>query len=233
MKEIIKLLLVEDERILARIIVESFEKEMMEVRYASDGSVGLKLYESFNPDICLIDIIMPELDGITLVRKIRCRDSQTPLIFLSSKSETLDVLEGFRAGADDYLKKPFCMEELKARTYALLKRANRVVNPNLTDNKIKIGRYVFENAKQELRYRGEIKKLSYRESEILNILTNTRNIIASKREILMDIWGNDSIYNTRSLDVYMAKIRKYLIRDKNVQIISIRGKGYRLSVQAI
>lgn len=232
MKERIKLLLVEDDSILATTIGESFEKHKVEVRYASDGRLALELYKSYNPDICLIDIVMPEWDGITLIKGIRCYDAHTPLILLSSKSETFDVLEGFKAGADDYLKKPFCIEELKARTYALLKRTKGATNVNLIDNEIYIGFYVFDNMKLELRYGAEIKKLSQRESEILNMLTQKENIVSSRREILIGLWGDDSLFNSRSLDVYMTKIRRYFIHDHKVRITTIRGRGYRLSVQA-
>lgn len=230
MEKRIKLLLVEDESVLAAVIIESLEKEKIEVRYASDGHSGLELYKSYNPDICLIDVVMPEGDGIALVKGIRYRDAHTPLFLLSSKIETFDVLEGFKAGADDYLKKPFSMEELKARIYALVKRTKGFANS--TNDDICIGSYVFNCMKQELTHKDEIKRLSQRESEILEILTSNGNITSSRKEILISLWGDDSVFNSRSLDVYMTRIRKHLIHDKNIRIVSIRGKGYRLAVQS-
>lgn len=228
MNEEIKLLLVEDEPILAAVVKETLEMKGFKVSHASNGLEGLSSYHQFNPDLCIVDIMMPQKDGLSLIEEIRLKNKHIPLILLTAKSEIKDVLNGFHAGADDYIKKPFSVEELLMRIQVLLKRTKSMVNaaPEL----YYLGNYVFDPNRQELHYGGAVQRMSQREAEILKSLSSHLNEITSRKEMLIELWGDDSFFNTRSMDVYITRIRKYLSRDPNVQIVNVRGRGYKLVV---
>lgn len=178
-------------------------------------------------DLCLIDIMMPKKNGLTLLGEIRAIDNSIPLILLTAKSEKPDVLNGFQAGADDYMKKPFSIEELIFRIHAILKRTMLNAKPALTEC-TRIGSYTFDYNRLELRHEKELKKISHREAEILKMLVDHANEITSRREILMNLWGDDSFFNTRNMDVYISRLRKYLRYDEDVQIVNVRGRGLKL-----
>lgn len=224
MSQKIKLLLAEDEPSLAQIIKESLETREFEVFLAENGLKALELYHQYTPDILVLDVMMPFKDGFTLAKEIREENKQVPIIFLTAKSQTKDVLEGFRHGGNDYLKKPFSMEELIVRVQSLLNR-NSIKS---STEKIKIGTYFFNHTKQTLAHKKETIVLTHRESELLFLLTQKKNEISDRSFILKKLWGNDDFFNARSMDVFITKLRKKLKRDENIQIVNVRGYGYKL-----
>ncbi len=220
----IKILLAEDEASLGMIVKESLETRSFEVFLAKNGEEAFELYEAKKPDILVLDVMMPKKDGFTLAKEIRQEDKVTPIIFLTAKSQTSDVLEGFNHGGNDYLKKPFSMEELIVRIKSLLNRIE--LKPNLEN--IKIGAYVFNYTKQTLNYLKENQQLTHRESQLLFYLFEKKNQVLDRSIILKKLWGNDDFFNARSMDVFISKLRKKLKKDTNIQIINIRGFGYKL-----
>lgn len=223
--EKIKVLLVEDEPTLAVIIKDTLDGDSFEILLAVDGEDGLVKYQEIKPDIIVSDIMMPKMDGFTMVKQIRKTDLQTPVLFLSARSAANDVVAGFELGGNDYLKKPFGMAELVVRMKALLHKV--VVNkPEITS--FELGRYSFDTITQTLSYCGEKELLSNRESEILKRLCENRNGIMPMKEVLIDLWGDDSFFNTRSLHVFMTKLRHRLSKDNSITILNIRGIGYKL-----
>ncbi|NSL85945.1 response regulator transcription factor [Chitinophaga solisilvae] len=226
----IRLLLVEDEEILAGVVAETLEMKGFEVMKAANGVQGLELYHSFRPDVCIIDVMMPKKDGLTLVQEIRATDQHIPLVLLTAKGEVQDVLKGFRAGADDYIRKPFSMEELILRIHALLKRTMTAPVQQTASDHIRLGMYVFDFNRQELHHGGSIQHLSQREAEILKMLADNRNNITPRKEMLLELWGDDSFFNARNMDVYITRLRKYLKQDESIQIVNVRARGYKLIV---
>ena len=224
MSQKIKLLLAEDEPSLAQIIKESLETRNFEVFLAENGLKALELFHAHAPDILVLDVMMPIKDGFTLAKEIRIENNLVPIIFLTAKSQTKDVLEGFRHGGNDYLKKPFSMEELIVRIHALLNRNTLKVNLK----KIKIGNYTFNQTKQTLEFKNDVVLLTHRESELLFLLTQKKNEISDRSFILKKLWGNDDFFNARSMDVFITKLRKKLKHDENIQIVNVRGYGYKL-----
>jgi DNA-binding response OmpR family regulator len=227
----IKLLLVEDEIVLAGVVKETLEANGFHISHAENGLQGWEQYLSFRPEICVVDIMMPKKDGIALVRDIRAVDEQTPVIFLTAKTETQDVIKGLQTGADDYIKKPFSLEELILRIRTLLKRSHHVNTPSpaKTSNGIYLlGTYTFDHNRQELRHEKEQIRLSLREADILKMLAERPNVTTHRKNILLELWGDDNFFNARNMDVYISKIRKYLQHDPSVQLINVRGLGYKL-----
>ena len=224
MSTAIKIVLAEDEPSLAQIIKESLETRNFEVFLANNGNEAYKLYKDNNPEILVLDVMMPFKDGFTLAKEIREENKQIPIIFLTAKSQTKDVLEGFNHGGNDYLKKPFSMEELIVRIHSLLDRNKQ----KQEQTQIKIGKYVFNHTKQLLVIKEQQTLLTNRESELLFILNQHKNSISERAYILNKLWGNDDFSNARSMDVFITKLRKKLQQDKNVQILNVRGYGYKL-----
>lgn len=220
----IKILLAEDEPSLGQIIKESLETRKFTVFLAENGEVALEMYQTEKPDILVLDVMMPKKDGFTVAKEIRAENKQIPIIFLTAKSQTKDVLDGFKHGGNDYLKKPFSMEELIVRIHSLLDR-----NQIKQDKKnIIIGDFLFNHTKQTLYYKEKPEVLTHRESELLFYLSEKRNTILDRTFILKKLWGNDDFFNARSMDVFISKLRKKLKKDSKVQIINIRGYGYKL-----
>lgn len=221
-----KILLIEDEISLGRIVKESLEMRGFEMFLATDGREGLKRYQELNPDLIVLDIMMPEMDGISLAKQIRRNDKRTPIIFLTARSQTMDVVKGFESGGNDYLKKPFSMDELIVRIQELL---NRNSTPAPMQSQIfQIGEYTFDYEKQSLKIQDQTSLLSHREAEILMRLSLHQNKVLERKEVLLDLWGDDNFFNARSMDVFISKLRRYLKADDNVQIVNIRGVGYKL-----
>ena len=218
------ILLAEDEPSLAQIIKESLETRNFEVFHAENGKRALEIYQEKKPDILVLDVMMPIKDGFTLAKEIRQENNQIPIIFLTAKSQTKDVLEGFSHGGNDYLKKPFSMEELIVRIQSLLDRKTIKINIE----KIVIGDYIFNQTKQTLTYNENTILLTHRESELLYLLTQKKNEISDRTYILKKLWGNDDFFNARSMDVFITKLRKKLKFDENIQIVNVRGYGYKL-----
>ena len=223
----IKVLLVEDEITLAMIIKETLEEDLFEIITAVDGKEGLSKYTSEKPDIIVSDVMMPELDGFSMTKQIRKHDPTIPILFLSARSAANDVVEGFETGGNDYLKKPFGMAELIIRIKALL---NKVKPQTNTTDSFQIGDYTFDSIKQTLSAYGEKQLLSNRESEILKRLCIYQNQVLAMKDVLIDLWGDDSFFNTRSLHVFIPKLRHKLSKDPSIQILNIRGIGYKLIV---
>ncbi len=224
MNRTIKILLAEDEPVLGQIVKESLETRNFEVLICEDGETAYRTYVSEKPELLVLDVMMPKKDGFTLAKEIRHENKHIPIIFLTAKSQTKDVVEGFEHGGNDYLKKPFSMEELIVRIHALLNR-NTLTRSN---SHITIGEYVFNYTKQQLVLGEEQQVLTHREAELLYHLAQKRNDVTDRSQILKKIWGDDDFFNARSMDVFITKLRKKLNKDENVQIVNIRGYGYKL-----
>ena len=220
----IKVLLAEDEASLGMIVKESLETKNFTVFHAKNGEEAFEVYRKAKPDILVLDVMMPKKDGFTLAKEIRQENKRIPIIFLTAKSQTSDVLEGFNNGGNDYLKKPFSMEELIVRIKSLLNRIETKTNVDA----IKIGNYLFNSTKQTLENSLEIQQLTHREAQLLFHLFEKKNEILDRTFILNKLWGNDDFFNARSMDVFISKLRKKLKKDTNIQIINIRGFGYKL-----
>ncbi len=219
-----KILYVEDEVFLAKIVSETLQGRGFDVILESDGGKALEVFLAEKPDVCLLDIMLPNKDGFTIADEIREKNTEVPIIFLSAKSQSSDVVNGFRLGANDYVRKPFSIEELIARIENVLKGR---VEAATEAEEVSIGQYRFNIKRQTLHHPGEQKKLSYRESELLRLLYNNRDKIVERSEILTLLWGSDSFFNSRNLDVYITKLRGYLKLDPAIEIITIKGIGYR------
>jgi DNA-binding response OmpR family regulator len=222
-------LLVEDEVWLGQIVKDSLEVRGFQVWHATDGAQGLHMFQTHAPDVVVLDVMMPQLDGFTLTERIRSQNAYVPIIFLTARSQTVDVVKGFELGGNDYLKKPFSMDELIVRIKALL---NRIIpTPSPPENEqYQIGQYLFDYPKQKLIFKGKDSVLSYRESELLKRLFLQRNQVLERSKVLLDLWGDDNFFNGRSLDVFITHLRNHLKADPHVQIVNIRGIGYKLIV---
>ncbi len=225
MSEKISILLAEDEPALAQIVKESLETRDFVVFLAENGLQAMDIYKTKKPQVLVLDVMMPKKDGFTLAKEIRREDTQTPIIFLTAKSQTSDVVEGFELGGNDYLKKPFSMEELIVRIYNVLNREKLQKNTE----ELKIGAFTFNFPKQNLQHQnGERKLLTHREAHLLFNLYQNKNQVLDRSFILNKLWGNDDFFSARSMDVFISKLRKKLSRDEQVQIVNVRGFGYKL-----
>lgn len=227
----LKILYVEDEPFLSRIVKETLELKGYEVIHSIDGGRVIELLSTFSPDVCILDVMLPNVDGFTLGSMIRNLYPRLPVIFLTAKSQTDDILKGFSSGGTDYLKKPFSMEELVARIENQVKIA-LPHNQSLQSlgEEIKLGNIRFFPVRYELQTPTKSVKLSNRESEILNILCNHMNNVVDRRTLLKLVWGDDSFFNSRNLDVYIRKLRDHLSEESKIEIITLKGKGYHFSV---
>jgi DNA-binding response OmpR family regulator len=223
-----KILYVEDEPFLGRIVKESLESRAFDVHMITDGTDAVHAYTTIKPDISVLDIMLPGKDGYSIAREIRQIHPASPIIFVTAKNQTEDVLKGFDAGGNDYIRKPFSMEELIVRINNLLQLT--VQKSNKPAENIVIGNYEFVPLRYELRFGDVIKKLSHRESTLLQLLIDSRNTTLLRKDILMKLWGDDSFFNSRNLDVYITKLRDYLKEDAAIAIITIKGVGYQFTV---
>ncbi|NJM26510.1 MAG: response regulator transcription factor [Bacteroidia bacterium] len=222
----VSVLYVEDEPFLGRIVKESLESRDFDVHMVNDGADVIKAFEAQQPDICVLDIMLPGKDGYTLAGEIRNRRAHTPIIFVTAKTHTEDLLKGFEVGGNDYLRKPFSMEELIVRIQNLIQITKQ---KNAESESVKIGNFEFAPLRYELRNNGNVKKLSHRESTLLQMLVENRNATVYRKDILMRLWGDDSFFNSRNLDVYITKLRDYLKDDPSIEIITIKGVGYHFA----
>jgi len=219
------ILLAEDEPALGMIVKESLETRGFRVLLCENGEKALNIYKERQPELLVLDVMMPKKDGFTLAKEIRQENDTIPIIFLTAKSQTQDVVEGFTIGGNDYLKKPFSMEELIVRINNLLSRtklqkASEILN---------IGNYIFNFPKQILQYnKEEAVQLTHREAHLLFHLVKNKNQVLDRSLILNKLWGNDDFFNARSMDVFITKLRKKLKQDDSIQIINVRGFGYKL-----
>lgn len=223
-----KVLYVEDEPSLGRIVKESLQSRGFDVTMIADGKDVLAAFRELQPDICVLDIMLPTKDGYTLAGEIHSVNPETPLIFVTAKTKTEDLLKGFEAGGNDYLRKPFSIEELIVRMQNLMNlvQQRKQVPSDLTA----IGYYQFDPLRYELRLDGTIRKLSHRETTLLKMLSDKRNSLVYRKDILLQLWGDDSFFNSRNLDVYITRLRSYLKDDSSIEIITVKGIGYHFAV---
>lgn len=226
----IKVLYVEDELFLGKIVKESLESRGFEVVMESDGAEVLTTFLRVNPDVCVLDVMLPSKDGFTIAGEIRAQDEKVPIIFLTAKTQTDDLVKGFSTGGNDYIRKPFSMEELIVRIENVLRYRQNNRPVNTVQDEVKLGKFLFHLTRQTLVVGKEERKLSFRESELLKLLYENRDKIIDRKDILTLLWGNDSFFNSRNLDVYIAKLRGYLKDDDSLAIITIKGIGYRFIV---
>jgi DNA-binding response OmpR family regulator len=222
-----RILYVEDEVFMARIVCDTLRDKGYEVTLLHDGAGVAAEFARVKPDVCLFDVMLPHKDGFALADEIRAQDSSVPIIFLTAKSEVRDVVTGFRRGGNDYIRKPFSMEELLVRIENVLR--GRSQQPAGSDE-LPLGKLTFNIKRQVLSDGVEERKLSYRESELLRLLVEHENNIVERRDILILLWGSDSFFNSRTLDVYITKLRNYLKADPSLEIITIKGIGYRFVI---
>ncbi len=221
-----RILLAEDDESFGILLREYLQAKNFEVDLLGNGEKALRSFERNHYDICVFDVMMPIKDGFTLARDVRMINSDIPIIFLTAKSLKEDVLEGFKIGADDYITKPFSMEELIFRLEAILRRTRGDANEG--QSQFIIGEYVFDSTKQSLIFKGEERKLTTKEADLLKLLCLNANKILERNFALKSIWVDDSYFNARSMDVYITKLRKYLKEDPKVEILNVHGKGFKL-----
>jgi DNA-binding response OmpR family regulator len=197
---------------------------------AVDGTEAVSKFSTERPDIVVLDIMLPHKDGYTVAADIRKISEKTPIIFLTARNQTHDVLKGFESGGNDYLRKPFSVEELIVRIDNLLLLTQRQKDRTPISGSVIIGKYQFNPLRYELRIKDKVKKLSHRESTLLQSLIENKNSTILRKEILMKLWGDDSFFNSRNLDVYITKLRDYLKDDPSIEIITIKGLGYHFTV---
>jgi DNA-binding response OmpR family regulator len=220
----------DDEGFLGKIVKESLESRGYEIFMEEDGAKAIELFKTCLPDICVLDIMLPNKDGFTIADEIRKVDSKTPILFLTAKSQTQDLVKGFQLGGNNYIRKPFSMEELIVRVENALRNGRNNIPFDKKEN-ISIRHFNFNLARQILYFNKQEKKLSYKESELLKLLYQNRNELIDRRDILNLLWGNDNFFNSRNLDVYITKLRGYLKSDPAVEILTIKGVGYRFVIE--
>ncbi len=226
-----KVLLVEDDPNLGNLLQEYLQAKEYETSLATNGKEGLVQFKAGVYDVCLLDVMMPVMDGFTLAKEIRKISEEVPIIFLTAKSMKEDAIEGFNAGADDYLTKPFSMEELLLRIKAILRRSKNKTLSNSDQNEFEIGAYHFNFNLQKLSFPGTEVKLTTREAQLLKLLCLSMNDVMDRSFALKTIWNDDNYFNGRSMDVYIAKLRKYLKEDNNIEIVNVHGKGFKLLIK--
>ena len=221
-----KIFYIEDEPSLGKIVKDTLEKEGYEVRWETDGAKVVSGFENYTPDVCVLDIMLPNIDGYSLCRTLRGMFPRMPVIFLTAKTNTSDLVMGFDAGGTDYIRKPFSIEELIVRIENQVNlgkwQADQYEDPGI----LKIGTFNFEPARYELHSSSESIKLSNRDMQVLKMLHANRNRITVRKDLLMTIWGDDSYFNSRNLDVYIRKLRKYFSIDPSIKIVTLKSNGY-------
>lgn len=222
-----KILVAEDDANLGLLLRNYLDAKNFSAILTVNGKEALAAFRKDDFDICILDIMMPEMDGFTVAKEIRKKKPRMPVIFLTAKNQKDDVIEGFRSGADDYITKPFSMEELIYRIEAIMRRVTDTAELKKQDQ-YEIGEYHFDTIKQLLTFREQTMKLTTKESELLELLCRHRNEIMERNYALKAIWIDDNYFNARSMDVYITKLRKYLGKDPSVKILNVHGKGYKL-----
>ena len=223
----IKVLIVEDDPNLGQILSEYLNLKGLETTLCEDGEEGLHAYNRGAFDLCILDIMMPKKDGFTLAQDIRNKDKTIPIIFLTAKSMKEDTIKGLKIGADDYMTKPFSMEELLLRIQAVMRRTGNN-NDQQQATELKVGKFIFDTNKQQLVENGEITKLTTKEAGLLRMLVLNKNKTLSRSIALNNVWGDDSYFNARSMDVYITKLRKLLKGDDSIKIQTVHGEGFKL-----
>lgn len=227
-KEKVNILLAEDDRNLGNLLREYLEAKGYSAKLAVNGKEAYDFFGKEKFDLCLLDVMMPVKDGFTLAREIRSADNNIPIVFLTAKSMKEDAITGFSAGADDYITKPFSMEELLARITAILRRVKGQTLKQSEQNEFKIGKYKFNYTERALELKGKTEELTTKEADLLKLLCINSNDIVDRNFALRSVWQNDSYFSARSMDVYISKLRKYLNEDPKVEILNIHGRGFKL-----
>jgi two-component system OmpR family response regulator len=223
----LRILLAEDDENLGILLKEYLQAKDFEADLLPDGEKALKSFKQNGYDLCILDVMMPLKDGFTVAKEIRETNKETPIIFLTAKSLKEDVLHGFKLGGDDYISKPFSMEELLFRIEAILRRT-RSDTKHAGQSTYKLGKYTFDIQKQSLFSDDNIHKLTTKESELLKMLCDNMNDVLERNYALKTIWVDDSYFNARSMDVYITKLRKYLKDEPSIEILNVHGKGFKL-----
>ena len=226
-----KILYVEDEPFLGKVVKETLEFRGYDVLLKNDGAKVMAGFDEFSPDVCVLDVMLPNVDGFSLCNKIREKHPRMPVIFLTAKNQTEDVIKGFDVGGTDYIRKPFSIEELILRIENQLK-IHRNLAPEISGDKeiFRLGKFEYLPSEYELRSGGKIIRLSNREAQVLNLLVAHANEIVDRKKLLKEVWGDDSFFNSRNLDVYIRKLRDYFMPDPEIRIITLKGQGYRFVV---
>jgi two-component system OmpR family response regulator len=222
-----KILLCEDDQNLGMVLKNYLELNDFEVILERDGRLGLAAFQRERFELCLLDVMMPHMDGFTLAEEIRDVDPDIPLFFISAKTMKEDIIQGYKLGADDYITKPFDSEVLLLKIKAILKR-NEDLNKEMENKEFDLGSYHFNPKLRELIFKGQTQTLSPKENELLKMLSEHMNDLLPREAALKKIWGSDTYFNGRSMDVYIAKLRKYLRNDTSIEIVNIHGNGFRL-----
>lgn len=223
----IRILLAEDDNNLGLLLRNYLNAKNYDTELFINGALALEAFNTRTFDFCILDIMMPEIDGITVAKGIRAKNPEMPIIFLTAKNQKEDILEGFKSGADDYITKPFSIEELLYRVEAILRRS--ATNPPVKkEGPYTIGVYSFDPLKQLLVYEEQVRKLTTKESELLELLCRYGNEILERNFALKTIWIDDNYFNARSMDVYITRLRKYFRKDPSIKILNIHGRGYKL-----
>ena len=225
-----KILLCEDDENLGSLLAQYLKAKGYQVTLCPNGEEGLKAHRADKFDLMLLDVMMPRMDGFTMAKEVRKRDQDIPIVFLTAKQMRADLLEGFRSGADDFITKPFSMEELLLRIAAVIRRVRGAELPVEPTKVFKLGKMTFDGRKQMLSGPSGERSLTTKETHLLHVLCEHMNGTLERSEALRSVWGESNHFNSRSMDVYIAKLRKYLTEEPGVEIVNVHGKGFRLLV---
>ena len=223
-----RILLVEDDPSLGFVIKDNLQVNGYEVTLGKDGEEGLKEFENKIFDLCILDVMMPKKDGFTLAKSIREKNQQIPILFITAKSMLEDKISGFHAGGDDYIVKPFSMEELCLRIEVFLRRTR---GASASEQNFSLGEFTFDCHNYTLHHKSGFRTLTQKEAEVLKLLCQNKERVLKREEILKNVWGNDDYFLGRSMDVFISKLRKHLKDDPTVQIVNYHGVGFKLEVQ--
>ena len=226
MENQIKVLLVEDDPNLGTLLKDYLVAKGYDTELRSNGQEGYNAFVQADFDFLILDVMMPVKDGLTLAKEIRGIDKNVPMLFLTAKSMKEDTLEGFNAGADDYMTKPFSMEELLARMGAILRRTGG--EGTAEESQYQVGKYIFKPLERTLEFNGDTSRLTTKENDLLKLLCKNANGVLERNDALKAVWGDDNYFNGRSMDVYIAKLRKHINRDEKIEIMNIHGRGFKL-----
>jgi DNA-binding response OmpR family regulator len=224
-----KILIVEDDKVMAFLLEQNLKSEGYEIKVCHDGETGLMLFRQKSYDLCLLDVMLPKMDGFNLGKIIRKENDNIPIVFLTARNMTHDKLTGFKTGADDYIVKPFDIHELMFRIKAIFRRTGGMEQEQIEEKKI--GAYIFNPLTRELIKNKHIQKLSAKEADLLNLFIDNKNQLLPRQTILKKVWGDDNFFNSKSMDVYLTRIRKIFNNDPELELINIHGTGYRFVVK--
>lgn len=227
----VRVLLVEDELSLALLVKDNLEDQGYAVDHVTDGQLAIEQFQKDTPDIIILDVMMPKVNGYDVSKAIRAINRSVPIIFLTAKVQVKDVVKGFESGGNDYIRKPFSIQELLVRMKVVLSD-NQLLDKDIRpkDEVFRLGRFTFDSRKFTLANSTNTMNLTAKESHLLHALCNHKNMLVTKESLLLSVWGDDSFFNSRSLDVFISRLRKYLKEEENLSILNIRGVGYKLVV---